>query len=79
MQVQIITTTQTLYEGEAKLVGVPGTKGRFTLLNNHAPIVSSLTPGQVRVVNLKDETTTYDIQGGLVESSNNKVILLAEV
>jgi len=47
-------------------------------LNNHAPIISSLTKGKVRVIDSNNNTEHYDINGGVIEMQNNKVIALAD-
>ena len=48
---EIITPETKVFEGEVKSVLLPGTNGKFEILNNHAPIISTLTAGQVRVIN----------------------------
>ena len=76
MDVQIITPDKSLYEGKADLVNVPGTTGSIGILNNHAPLVSSLTKGDVRIV-LNDKEELFKINGGVVEIMKNKVVVLA--
>ncbi|MFI5136493.1 MAG: ATP synthase F1 subunit epsilon [Sphingobacteriales bacterium] len=79
MTLEILTPDKTVYEGEATSVTLPGTLGFFEILNHHAPIISTLEDGKVTVRNgasVKDEV--YFIKGGVVEASNNKVIILAE-
>ena len=56
MKVKITKPDSTLYEGEAKLLQLPGTGGLFEILQNHAPIISSLTKGVLRLVTTDDET-----------------------
>ena len=56
---------------------VPGSSGQFQMLNNHAPIISTLVNGKVNVKTEK-ETLSFDVKGGVVEMLNNKVMLLAE-
>jgi F-type H+-transporting ATPase subunit epsilon len=63
MDVQIITPDKSLYEGKADLVNVPGTSGSIGILNNHAPLVSSLSKGEVRIV-LNDKEEIFNIDGG---------------
>ena len=76
MDVQIITPDKNLYDGKADLVTVPGTSGSIGILNNHAPLVSSLKKGAVKVIfNEKEEF--FKIDGGVVEVSQNKVVVLA--
>ena len=79
MTLEILTPDKKVYEGEATSVTLPGTLGFFEILNHHAPIVSTLEDGKVTVrggSGGKEEV--YLIQGGVVEASNNKVIILAE-
>lgn len=76
MQLEIITPDKVLYSGEITGVKVPGSKGFFEILNNHAPIISNLDKGTVRV-NDANGTQNFDISGGIVEVFNNKVIILA--
>ena len=59
MDVQIITPEKNLYDGKADLVTVPGTSGSIGILNNHAPLVSSLKKGQVKVI--LNEKENFDI------------------
>ncbi len=79
MTLEILTPDKKVYEGEATSVTLPGTLGFFEILNHHAPIVSTLEDGKITVrggSGGKEEV--YFIQGGVVEASNNKVIILAE-
>ena len=76
MEVQIITPDSTLFNGEATLVVVPGIDGQIGILNNHAPLVSSLVKGVVKVKHYEKEDL-FDIHGGVVEVSLNKITVLA--
>ena len=76
MEVQIITPDSTLFSGEATLVVVPGIDGQIGILNNHAPLVSSLVKGVVKVKHDNKEDL-FDIPGGVVEVSLNKITVLA--
>ena len=78
MQLEIITPEKQLYTGEVSSVLLPGVDGKFEVLNNHAPIISSLTKGQVRIINNKLQTEIIDINGGVIEIQNNKIIVLAD-
>jgi F-type H+-transporting ATPase subunit epsilon len=78
MNLEILTPEKKIFEGEIKLVQVPGTKGSFEILKNHAPVISTLEKGIVKVINNEGLTTTYSISGGVIESKENKIILLAE-
>ena len=78
MLLEIITPDTKVYEGEVKLVQVPGSKGSFQILNNHAPIISTLDPGNVKVIDENDRTTFFTIGGGVIEVNNNHIMILAE-
>jgi F-type H+-transporting ATPase subunit epsilon len=84
MNLEILTPEKKLYSGEVYGVQMPGMSGSFEVLEKHAPIISALKAGRVKV--LKDKSavssnahaTFYDIQGGFVEVINNKVTILVE-
>lgn len=76
MIVEVITPDSILFSGEAISVKLPGSKGSFEALANHAPLVSSLAKGIV-VVKTQEGDQSFEIQGGIVEILNNKVIVLA--
>jgi F-type H+-transporting ATPase subunit epsilon len=79
MTLEILTPDKKVYEGEATSVTLPGTLGFFEILNHHAPIVSTLEDGKITVRGgSAGKEEVYFIQGGVVEASNNKVIILAE-
>jgi len=77
MNLEILTPDKKVFEGEVRSVTVPGTMGSFEILNNHAPIISTLDDGKliVRGSGLED---IYLIKGGVVEVLDNKVVVLAE-
>ena len=77
MRLNIITPDQPVFEGDITSVTVPGTTGAFEVLENHAPIVSTLDSGKVTIRTAKGEEI-IEITGGVVEVINNKVTLLAE-
>lgn len=78
MYLEIITPEEKVFEGEIESVQLPGTQGSFQLLNNHAPIVSTLKKGKLVLVDQNNESKEIDVNGGVVEVNNNKVIVLAE-
>ena len=78
MKVKITKPDSTLYEGDATLVQLPGTGGLFEILNNHAPIISSLTRGTLRLVKEGGEEVTFDIRGGVVKSQQNDLLILVQ-
>ena len=78
MLLEIIAPDKKLYSGEVDLVQIPGSKGSFEILRNHAPIISTLEQGKIKIVDLKGGTTYFEIEGGVIEAKNNKIIVLAE-
>ncbi len=78
MNLQIITPDKKIYDGEVKLVQVPGSKGSFQILRNHAPIISTLDKGDVKIIDGDDRTSFIAIGGGVIEVKNNEIIILAE-
>ena len=78
MKIEIITPEQKIFEGEIKSVRVPGKKGSFQVLKNHAPIVSTLDSGTVTIVDMEEKESVYEISGGVIEVKTNNIILLAD-
>jgi F-type H+-transporting ATPase subunit epsilon len=78
MLLEIIAPDQNLYSGEVDLVQVPGSKGSFEILRNHAPIISTLEHGQIKIVDQKGGIRFFEVSGGVIEVKNNKIIVLAE-
>lgn len=76
LHLEIITPEKTLYNGDVELVEVPGKRGRFTLLENHAPIISTLEAGQIRIKSKAGNEETFDCKAGYIECSENKVSIL---
>lgn len=92
MYLEIVSPEATLFAGEVTSVTVPGVNGEFQMLNNHAPIVSLLQQGQVKIdgnITIEEEyeskfskdskgKTVLSITSGTVEMKDNKVIVLAD-
>ena len=78
MLLEIITPETKVFKGEVKSVQLPGVNGKFEILNNHAPIISTLTAGQIRIVNNNDQRELFNINGGVIEMQNNNIIVLAD-
>ena len=77
MFLEIITPDKKVFAGEVTSVHVPGTSGQFQILKNHAPIISTLTSGKVKIKTASG-TQSFDVKGGVVEDLKNKIIVLAE-
>ena len=78
MKIEIITPDKKIFAGDIKSVRVPGEKGSFQVLKDHAPIISTLEEGTVYIVDLEGREIQYVISGGVVEVKSNQIILLAE-
>ncbi|MBS3770542.1 MAG: ATP synthase F1 subunit epsilon [Bacteroidales bacterium] len=79
MHLEIVTPEKTLFEGKVELIQVPGSKGQFQVLQYHAPIISTLEKGTIRVEESTGNPQYFDIEGGIIEVQRNKTIILAEV
>ena len=77
MTLEIITPEKKLFNGEVISVKLPGSTGEFEVLNNHAPIISTLNKGEIRIINSQKEIKKIPINGGVIELQNNKIIVLA--
>lgn len=73
MTLEIISASEVMFKGEATSVTLPGVLGSFTVLRNHASLISVLTPGKVRFLTESGKEESYDIKGGLVDVDNNVV------
>ena len=93
MFLEIVSPEATLFKGEVTSVAVPGVNGEFQMLNNHAPIVSTLVKGNVKInaqnieINklfvdkfnkVNEQTYWLPIASGTLEMNDNKVIVLAD-
>lgn len=78
MKLSILSPENILFEGEVSLVQLPGIDGLFEVLNNHAPMVTTLASGNIRIVETEGgKETTLPIQSGVFEVSNNIATVLA--
>lgn len=78
MKLDIITPDETIYSGEVSLVQLPGTDGLFEILNNHAPMISVLKKGKIKIKDNHKKIKHFEIEGGVVEVLKNEVLILAE-
>lgn len=91
MHLEIVTPEQTLLSQEVDTITLPGSTGEFQLLNHHAPIVSTLSKGKIKLDRgisisgkaksfFKEDSNklTFSIEGGVVECKDNKVIVLVD-
>jgi F-type H+-transporting ATPase subunit epsilon len=78
MYLEIITPDKKVFEGEVKLIQLPGSKGGFEILKNHAPIISTLEKGSIKIQDENDKEHFFEIDGGVIENKANKIIVLIE-
>lgn len=77
MKLEIVTPERIVFSGEVSLVTVPGTKGRFTILKRHAPIISSLEKGII-TYRVDGEDVHIQSGGGFLEMSNDVISIAVE-
>ena len=79
MNLEILTPERKLFSDDVYGVQLPGITGLFEVLDKHAPLVSALKAGRMKVLKDKNNHFVYfDIQSGFVEVLNNKVTVLVE-
>jgi len=93
MLLEIVSPEAKLFSGEITSITLPGVDGSFQILNNHAPIVSLLKEGIVKIESssfnfsdetptkfkrVNDQTYTLSIESGTIEMKDNKVIVLVD-
>jgi len=71
MKISVLTPDRTIFTGNVTKVSLPGTDGSFQLLDNHAPLVSSLTRGRVTMVTDAGEYSFYDEDSSGMKKENN--------
>jgi len=78
VKIEIITPDRKIYSGEIRSVRVPGRKGSFQVLKDHAPIISTLDAGPVIMADDQGAEVQFEITGGVIEVRRNRIILLAD-
>ena len=78
MTLEILTPDRKIFSGDVYGVQLPGINGLFEVLDRHAPLVSALKAGSLKILKDKSSTTIYTIQSGFVEVLNNKTTVLVE-
>jgi F-type H+-transporting ATPase subunit epsilon len=91
MHLEIVSPEQIILSDEVKSISVPGINGEFQMLDNHAPVVSVLKNGSIKLdssVNLpeglkhkfykENSKICFDISGGVIELNDNKVVILID-
>jgi F-type H+-transporting ATPase subunit epsilon len=77
-QLEIITPRRVVFKGDVTSVSAPGTSGGFQVLHSHAPLLSSLKIGELKVADPQGTEVLYAVSGGFAEVRENKVVVLAE-
>ena len=78
INLEIVSPDRKVYSGEVKSVSAPGIEGGFQVLSNHAPYVTTLGIGKVKIESTDGSELIYAISGGIFEVSKNKATILAE-
>ncbi|MGL6269192.1 MAG: ATP synthase F1 subunit epsilon [Chitinophagaceae bacterium] len=80
MQLDILTPEKKIYSGNVYGIQLPGISGSFEILDKHAPMVSALGKGNMKLLMDKsgNNTSRYEVTGGFIEVINNKVTVLVE-
>ncbi len=78
MIITVLTPDREVFKGEISSVKVPGTGGQFQVLKNHAPVVSSLSKGEVTIAKASGDKLKFGIEKGFIEVLNNEVSLLVQ-
>lgn len=78
MKLEILTPEKKLFKGEVHTITVPGKKGSFTILKNHAPIISTLSKGIIEFTTNEYKEESIPVSGGVIEVKSNEIVVLAE-
>ncbi len=78
MTIEIVTPDTTIFTGEITLAQLPGLNGSFEIMHNHAPLISVLKKGRIKLIDPQKQVKYFDVNGGVVEVLKNKILVLAE-
>lgn len=78
MTIEIVTPDTTIFSGEINLAQLPGLDGSFEIMNNHAPLISVLKKGKIKLLDKQNQASYFEVNGGVVEVLRNKILVLAE-
>jgi F-type H+-transporting ATPase subunit epsilon len=78
MKLKIITPDNIVFNGEVKKVNLPGSYGYFSVLENHAPFITTLKKGTLSYLTKQDEIA-IEVEAGFVEVNNNIVTVCLEI
>ncbi len=78
LDLEIISPEKKVYSGKVKSVTIPGTKGNFQVLYNHAPLISTFEIGIIKLVLTDDKEIIFTTSGGSTEIMDNKILILSD-
>jgi F-type H+-transporting ATPase subunit epsilon len=78
IKVDVVSAEQSLFDGEAKFVALPGESGELGVLPGHTPLITRIRPGTLKIVLADDSEETIFVAGGLLEIQPNHVTVLSD-
>lgn len=79
LQFELVTPAKLLRSEEVHMVVVPGTEGDFGVLENHAPVMSTIRDGEIRIFkSAGGDAETIRVEGGFAEINKDGLTILAE-
>lgn len=78
LNIDIVTPQSVIFSGTGISVSLPGAQSPFQVLYNHAPIVSALEVGAIKILNEDNTEVLYATEGGFVEVLGNRVSVVVE-
>jgi|WetSurMetagenome_2_1015567.scaffolds.fasta_scaffold1126968_1 F-type H+-transporting ATPase subunit epsilon len=79
MKLEILTPDKSLFKGEINSISLPGKQGSFMLMHNHAPLISTLSKGTIKVQTKEQKEEKFEVAGGVIEIKKNLIVILADV
>jgi len=79
VNLEILTPENKIFSGQVSLVSLPGSKGTFEILKNHAPLISTLEKGKIKVIDASGITHFFEIKRGVVECLDNQIHVLVNL
>lgn len=77
-KLSIVTPERPYFEAECRSIVVPGSEGYLGALTDHAPLITALVPGHLKVIDAADRERHFAISGGFFEVSHNHATVLAD-